>query len=95
MADAPMGPADANPDLDPSNLTDEQRMLVGIRDTLYEGSWDDFAHDLIARRDAKPHVFDILPATDTLRETIAAHLAQIDRLRRWEQTNGITLRADR
>jgi hypothetical protein len=95
MADAPREPAGSIPNVDPSNLTDEQRMLIGIRDTLYEGSWDDFAHDLIARRDAKPHVFDILPATDTLRETIATHLAQIDRLRAWEQTNGVTLRAER
>ena len=30
-------------------LTDEHRMLLRMRDTLYEGSWDDFAHDLRAK----------------------------------------------
>lgn len=95
MADAPMRPAGPCPEeVDPSNLTDEQRMLVMIRDTLYEGSWGDFMHDLQARRDSKPHVFDIVPASDTLRATICAHLAQIAQLRSWEQKHGATLRAD-
>lgn len=94
MADAPREPADSSGDVDPLNLTDEQRMLVRIRDTLYEGSWDDFTHDLNARQDSKPHVFDIVPASDTLREAITVHLAQIARLRSWEQAHGVTLRAD-
>jgi len=94
MAGAPLEPAGAGADVDPSNLTDEQQMLLRVRDTLYEGSWDDFARDLRARRDARPHVFDIVPASETLRETILTHLRQIDRLRNWERRHGIALRAD-
>ena len=95
MANAPMRPTDSCPEeVDPSNLTDEQRMLVMIRDTLYEGSWSDFTHDLEARRGSEPHVFDIEPASDTLRETIGAHLTQIVRLRSWEEQHGATLCAD-
>jgi len=94
MAEAPLEPTGTGAEVDPSNLTDEQQMLLRLRDTLYEGSWDDFARDLRARRDARPHVFDIVPASETLRETIAAHLRQIDRLRNWERRHGTALRAD-
>jgi hypothetical protein len=93
MADAPTGPVDPHADVDPTNLTPEQRMLVNIRDTLYEGSWDDFAHDLKARLDSRPAVFDIVPASDRLKDTIRSHLTLIDRLRAWEQKHGIVLRA--
>ena len=95
MAGGPLEPADRTVcDVDPSKLTDEDRMLLRIRDTLYEGNWSDFTHDLVARRDSKPHVFDIEPASDRLRRTIEVHLTQIARLRSWEEKHGVTLRAD-
>jgi hypothetical protein len=69
-------------------------MLINIRDTLYEGSWQDFVRDLEARRESKPHVFDIVPASSALRDTIAAHLAVIDQLCAWETRHNSVLRAD-
>jgi hypothetical protein len=93
MADARRGPVDPHADVDPANLTPEQRMLINIRDTLYEGSWDDFAHDLEARLDSRSPVFDIVPASDRLKDTIRSHLMLIERLRAWEQKHGTVLRA--
>jgi len=75
-------------------LTDEQRMLVTIRDTLYDGKWDDFERDLRDRQAGRPYVFELLPPSDRLRATIASHLAIIDGLRRWEKEHGVTLHAD-
>jgi hypothetical protein len=78
--DVPSGP-------DPSDLggradvADEERMLVTIRDTLYEGSWVDFVRDLERRLEDEPYVFDIHPATPRLKETIRHHLALIEGLR--------------
>ena len=68
-------------------------MLVDLRDALYEGSWEDFRHDLTARRDSRPHVFDTVPECSRLEEVIDRHLQVIDDLQRWEQHYGRTLRA--
>lgn len=66
-------------------LTDEQRMLLDLRDILYEGSWEDFRRDLEARQASRPHVFDIVPPSPRLQETIARHLQVIDELDQWER----------
>lgn len=76
-------------------LTHEQRMLLDIRDTLYEGSWEDFKRDLEARRESQPHVFDTVPDAPRMLETIEEHLALITEMHRWEQTHGVTLHGDR
>jgi len=73
-------------------LTDEQRMLLDLRDVLYEGSWEDFRHDLKARRESRPYVFEIMPASPRLMETIERHLRAIDELERWEHDHGRRLR---
>lgn len=67
-------------------------MLVDLRDILYEGSWEDFRRDLEARQASEPHVFEIVPPTPRLQETIARHLQVIDELDRWERRYGRTLR---
>ena len=54
-------------------------MLLTIRDTLYEGSWEDFALDLRARLEGKPHVFAVQPPSPKLRETISHHLSLIEK----------------
>ncbi len=72
-------------------LTEEQRMLIQIRDTLYEGSWDDFLEDLRARADGRPHVFAIARASPELKSTIEHHVALIEELRRWECQHRRTL----
>jgi hypothetical protein len=86
--------ADANSKGGVFNLTEEHRMLLDIRDTLYEGCWDDFTRDLEARRCAQPHVFDTVPDSPRMAKTIIVHLALIGEMRKWEETHGLTLRGD-
>ena len=76
------------------SLTDEHRMLLQIRDTLYEGSWDDFVHDLRARAEGRPHVFEIVPASERMKATIAGHLTMIEHMQSWETAHGRALRPD-
>lgn len=89
--------AGADPAADRLDLTDEHRMLLDIRDTLYEGSWDDFKADLAARAASKPHVFETVPASVDVQETIHSHLALIDAMSAWERRHGrrLTGRGDR
>jgi hypothetical protein len=88
----PIQPPGPSPEDQPA-LTDEQRMLVDLRDKLYEGNWEDFRRDLKARQESKPYVFDVVPPTPRLRETIARHLRVIDELDRWERHYQRTLRS--
>lgn len=68
------------------SLTKDERVLLLVRDELYEGSWDELADDLQARRNTKPCVFK-------LRERIEDDLGRIERLRAFEQEQGVDLRA--
>ena len=63
-------------------------MLLHIRDTLYEGSWEDFVHDLRARAEGRPHVFEIVPASERMKATIEAHLRMVNAMREWEAAQG-------
>jgi len=92
-----MPPGCPNPPPGPSGddgpgLTDEQRMLLDLRDVLYEGSWEDFRRDLEARQSAEPHVFEIVPPSPRLQEAIARHLEVIEELEQWERQHGRRLR---
>ncbi len=78
----------------PLVLTDEQRMLLDIRDTLYEGCWEDFKRDLEARRRAQPHVFETVPESPEMLATIDHHLTLIDAMGAWERANGRDLRVE-
>ena len=75
-------------------LTADHRMLLRIRDTLYEGSWEDFVHDLRARLQGEPHVFETVPVSEAMRSTIADHLRLIDEMWVWERAQGATLSPD-
>jgi hypothetical protein len=79
---------------DAFQLTDEHRMLLRMRETLYEGSWDDFVEDLRARAEDQPHVFETVPTSPEMRTTIASHLAMIEAMREWEERHARTLKAD-
>ncbi len=69
-------------------------MLLQIRDTLYEGSWEDFVTDLRRRAEGRPHVFATVPTSPTMPATIAHHLGLITQMQAWEQHHGRPLRAD-
>ncbi len=75
------------------DLTDEHRMLLTMRDTLYEGDWTDFETDLKARASDRPHVFDTVPASPTIVATIQRHLRLIADMREWETRTGRRLPA--
>jgi len=75
------------------DLNDEHRMLLRMRDTLYEGSWEDFTRDLRARANHEPHVFDTIRDTPGLDTTIRHHLDLIAAMQRWETEHHQVLRA--
>lgn len=75
-------------------LTAEHRMLLQMRDTLYEGSWEDFVEDLRARASGRPHVFETIPDTPGMKATIAAHLSMIEAMEAWEVEHQCRLCAD-
>jgi hypothetical protein len=75
-------------------LSDEQRMLLRMRDILYEGSWDDFERDLRARAEGRPHVFETVLTSPEMLATIGSHLAMIDSMRMWETKQGVVLSAE-
>ena len=75
-------------------LTDEKRMLLRMRDTLYEGSWDDFARDLESRASGQRHVFETVPTSPAMKNTIAHHLLLISEMAGWEERVGETLSPD-
>ena len=75
-------------------VSEDHRMLLRMRDTLYEGSWTDFVHDLKARAENRPHVFATVPASDDLRATIERHLSLISQMADWERLHERVLDAN-
>ena len=75
-------------------LTADHRMLLEIRDTLYEGNWGDFLHDLRAKAQSRPRVFDTVPDSPQIKQTIAGHVEMIEQMRDWERENGRSISAD-
>ncbi len=65
-------------------MSKAERMLIAVREELYEGSWDRMLRDLEARMRGKPYVFKL---AGRIEEDIAA----IKRLRKREQENGVNL----
>lgn len=74
------------PDAFWENLEAYERVLVQVRETLYEGSWDRVLADLRARLDGKPYVYK-------LSQTIARDVAAIERMRAYERARGVDLAA--
>ena len=86
--------ADNRHDGNTLELTADHRLLLQMRDTLYEGSWADFVRDLRARAEERPHVFDTIPDTPGMKDTINYHLTLIDQMQAWETAHQQTLSAD-
>lgn len=66
-------------------LSREERLLLELRDAIYEGHWDGLKQDLIARRDRKPYVIK-------LTTRIEDDLARIEKLEAYETDHDIDLR---
>ncbi len=67
-------------------LTKEERLLVTIRDELYQGSWDELLCDIEARKGRKPFIIKL---TNRLEED----KARVEKLRAFEREHAVDLRA--
>lgn len=67
-----------------ASLTDEEAMLLSLRDELYGGDWDRMLRDLHARRDGKPYVFKLV-------NLINEDIARIGKLQDYERASGVNL----
>lgn len=67
------------------SLSREEKMLILLRDELYEGFWDDMVADLKNRLEGKPYVFK-------LTSRIEADLERIERLKDFEGKNDVNLK---
>lgn len=74
-------------------LTPEHRMLLQMRETLYDGVWADFERDLEARLAERPYVFETVAPSDDVKATIRDHLKLIREMRAWESSTGSRLDA--
>ncbi len=84
----------AEPDFDPAldvppevflqRLESYERVLIDLKDQLYEGSWQRILDDLKARLDNKPYIYK-------LSQTISRDLAAIERMKAYELRHGVNL----
>jgi hypothetical protein len=68
-----------------AGLTSGERLLVTLRDELYEGSWDLMLEDLRDRIEKRPYIFK-------LSSRIEADMMAIEKLRAYEVKENINLR---
>lgn len=66
-------------------LTREERLLIEIRDAIYEGSWEALRADLDARQQRQPFIIK-------LSTRIERDLERIDKLENYEQLHSINLK---
>jgi hypothetical protein len=69
-------------------LSQDDRMLIVLRDELYGGSWQMMREDLESRLKNRPHVFRLAFRTA---DRIAVDLGRIRRLEQMEARHGINL----
>jgi len=84
------GPTRSDPNLDVppevfiARLESYERVLLDLKDQLYEGSWDRILGDLKARLENKPYMYK-------LGQTISRDMAAIERMRAYELRNNVNL----
>ena len=67
-----------------SRITDEEKMLLLLKNELYEGSWTDMLEDLKNRLEGKPYIFK-------LANRIKDDIARIEQLLAFEKQHHIDL----
>jgi hypothetical protein len=67
-----------------SSLTQEEKMLLVLRDELYGGSWDRMTQDLRDRLSGKPYIFKLV-------HRIEEDLVRIEKLRGYETKHSVNL----
>ncbi|NUQ35972.1 MAG: hypothetical protein HUU29_13655 [Planctomycetaceae bacterium] len=65
-------------------LSQEEKMLVILRDELYDGSWDKMTRDLKDRLTGKPYIFKLV-------HRIEEDLARIEKLQSYETKYKVNL----
>ncbi len=65
-------------------ISQEERILVILREELYEGSWDNMEQDLEDRLEGRPYIFK-------LHNRIEDDLERIERLREFEEEHQLDL----
>lgn len=82
------GPIDPVLDLPPvaflGRMEPHERVLVELKEKLYEGSWERILADLRARVSGQPYIYK-------LSQTIARDIAAIERMRAYELRHGVEL----
>jgi hypothetical protein len=68
-----------------AGLTSGERLLVTLRDELYEGSWDKMLQDLKDRLEKRPYIFK-------LSSRIESDITAIDKMCTYEREHGVNLR---
>ena len=68
-----------------AGLTGGERLLVTLRDELYEGSWDLMLEDLRDRLEKRPYIFK-------LSSRIEADMTAIEKMKAYELKEGVNLR---
>lgn len=66
------------------SLADEDKMLIRLREELYEGRWDAMLADLNDRLHGRPYIF-------RLASRIQDDMARVQRLSRFEREKGVNL----
>ena len=67
-----------------AGLSEQEIMLLRLRDELYDGRWDTMLADLRDRLQGKPYVF-------RLAHPIQEDIDRIERLNRFERQHGVDL----
>ena len=66
------------------SLSEEETMLITLRDELYDGSWDKMGQDLADRLQGRPYIFKLV-------NRIEEDLHRIEKLKGYEEEHGINL----
>lgn len=76
--------ADESPEAFVKTLTENDELLLVLRDELYGGSWERFLRDLDDRLKGRPYVFKLV-------NRIEEDIERIHRLQRYERDQGVDL----
>ena len=69
-----------------AKLSKEERMLIALRNELYDGSWANMLQDLQDRLKGKPYIFKLV-------NRIEEDIQRIERLKEYENEYNINLAA--
>ena len=67
-----------------ASLAEEEKMLVELRDELYDGSWESMLRDLNDRLKGRPYIYKLV-------NRIQDDIARIKKLRTFEKQNHVNL----